>query len=64
MRVRRAVADVSRGATRAVSERMPPSPSLSARSTSHTYLKAMMMASVHTMIDTAPVTFTESTASR
>ncbi len=43
---------------------MPPSPSLSARNTSSTYLIAMITTSVHTMIETAPMTFTRSTARR
>ncbi len=42
---------------------MPPSPSLSARSTSSTYLIAMITTRVQMMIDTAPMTFTRSTGS-
>jgi hypothetical protein len=57
------VADDARD-TSAVSTRMPPSPWLSARNTSKTYLMAMITTSVHTMIDTAPNTFTRSTARR
>ena len=64
LRTRRPVADVSRGATSAVSARMPPSPWLSARRSNSTYLMPMINTSVHTMIDTAPITFTRSTARR
>ena len=42
---------------------MPPSPSLSARMTSDTYLRATTISRVHTTIDIAPITFARSTAS-
>ena len=60
----RTVAVVSPGAISAVRARIPPSPSLSARSTNSTYLMPMISTSVHTMIDTAPSTLTSSTAKR
>ena len=52
-----------RGATRAVSARMPPSPSLSARNTKRRYLTDTTITSAQKISDRTPSTLVGSTAS-